>query len=371
MRIGFVLFNWFVYGGLQQDLLKILRACEGQAELAVWCQSWDGEKPPGVAVQEVKTRGLTRVARQQHFAVYVVQQVKPQVDCLIGFNRLPGLDYYFAADSCFAYKAWRERGWWYRQTPRARHYLRLERAVFGADSRSRILMLSPLQKQQYLQHYPEAAARIIDLPPGIQRKHQAGPDAAQLRASFRQELAVADGELLVLQVGSSFVTKGVERSLQALAALPADLAARVHYVEVGQDGDIARWQARAASQTHLKSARFLGPFHDIPRCMQGADLLLHPSLYESAGLVLLEAVVAGLPVLTTASCGYAFHIKQADAGLVCDEPFRQQQLNENLCTMLQTDRSAWRENGIRYGQTQDLYDMPARVASLLMQHKDA
>jgi UDP-glucose:(heptosyl)LPS alpha-1,3-glucosyltransferase len=356
---------------LQQDLLKIVRACHGQAELTVWCQSWEGEKPQGVVVHEVKTAGLTSVARRRRFAAYVEQQVKPQVDCLIGFNRLPGLDYYFAADTCFAHKAFGERGWWYRQTPRARLYLQLERAVFGADSHTQVLMLSALQKQQYLEYYPDAAARVIDLPPGIDRKHQPAPEAAKQRASLRGELGVADDELLVLQVGSSFITKGVERSLQALAALPAELAAKVHYVEVGQDGDLANWRQRAAAMGQLKSARFLGPFHDIPRCMQGADLLLHPSLYESAGLVLLEAVVAGLPVLTTASCGYAFHVRQANAGVVCDEPFRQHQLNDNLRTMLQTDRRAWRENGIHYGRTQDLYDMPARVASLLLQHKDA
>lgn len=366
MRIAFVLFNWFVYGGLQQDLVKILRACEGKAELSVYCQSWEGERVPGVDVQVVKTQGLTSTARRQRFADFIVRNVKPNVDCLIGFNRVPALDYYFAADTCFAYKAYHERSWWYRQTPRVRQYLAFERAIFNENSNTQILMLSPLQREQYVAQYPESVERIHDLPPGIDRKHQAGVNAAELRASFRTELGVKDDELLVLQVGSSFGTKGVDRSLQALAALPPALGAKVHYVEVGQDSDISAWQSRASSIANLKSARFLGPFHDIPRCMQGADMLLHPSLYESAGLVLLEAVVAGLPVLTTASCGYAFHVRAAKAGLVCDAPFRQQQLNTHLATMLQSDRSTWRNNGIRYGQTQNLYDMPATVAALLL-----
>jgi hypothetical protein len=40
----------------------------------------------------------------------------------------------------------------------------------------------------------------------------------------------------------------------------------------------------------------------------GADLLIHPAYNENTGTVLLEAVVAGLPVLTTAVCGYAHYI---------------------------------------------------------------
>src|SRR5690606_7773053 len=104
---------------------------------------------------------------------------------------------------------------------------------------------------------------------------------------------------------------------------------------------------------------------DIPRFMQGADVLLHPSVAESAGMVLLEAIVAGLPVLTTASCGYAFHVEQAQAGLVCPEPFSQSVLNRALVSMLQSERSTWRANGIRYGQQHNLYDMPQTVARLI------
>jgi UDP-glucose:(heptosyl)LPS alpha-1,3-glucosyltransferase len=99
--------------------------------------------------------------------------------------------------------------------------------------------------------------------------------------------------------------------------------------------------------------------------MLAADLLLHPSVQESAGMVILEAIVSGLPVLATASCGYAFHLEQAAAGLVCPEPFRQETLNHLLQQMLQADRHRWREAGLAYGRTQDLYDMPGAVARLL------
>jgi UDP-glucose:(heptosyl)LPS alpha-1,3-glucosyltransferase len=91
--------------------------------------------------------------------------------------------------------------------------------------------------------------------------------------------------------------------------------------------------------------------------------------------VLLEAVVAGLPVLTTASCGYAFHVENAGAGLVCPEPFAQAQLNARLRAMLEGgregNRAAWRERGIAYGRTHDLYSMPRQVAALLLGEDDS
>lgn len=44
---------------------------------------------------------------------------------------------------------------------------------------------------------------------------------------------------------------------------------------------------------------------------------------EAAGIVLLEAITAGLPVLTTAVCGYAHYIVDANCGEAIAEPFRQ------------------------------------------------
>jgi UDP-glucose:(heptosyl)LPS alpha-1,3-glucosyltransferase len=82
--------------------------------------------------------------------------------------------------------------------------------------------------------------------------------------------------------------------------------------------------------------------------------------------VLLEAIIAGLPVLATDICGYAFHIERAQAGRVLASPFDQDKLNRELRAMLDSpERGQWSENGIRYGQTQDLYSMPEVVVDYI------
>jgi UDP-glucose:(heptosyl)LPS alpha-1,3-glucosyltransferase len=364
MRLAFILFNWFPHGGLQQDLVKVVRACQGRADISIFCMQWNGDRVDGVDTVVVPCAGWTATARRAAFARYVSDKVAGKFDKVVGFNRVPGLDVYFAADLCFAAKA-RARHWWYRLLPRTRQYLAFENAVFGAQAATTCLLLSPLQRAQYLCHYATAAARLVDLPPGIKREHCAGPDATALRADFRREFGVNDDELVVLQVGSGFRTKGVPRALIALATLPPELQQRVRYFLVGRD-DPKPWMQRAAAVGLAERTSIIGGVGGIARYMQGADLLLHPSRGESAGMVLLEAIVAGLPVLTTAACGYAYHVERADAGLVCPEPFRQEALNIALLTMLRADRAAWRANGIRYGQEQDLYSMPQVVAELLL-----
>ena len=60
-------------------------------------------------------------------------------------------------------------------------------------------------------------------------------NAAQIRAEFREEFEVRSEELLLVQIGSGFKTKGLDRSLKALAALPRELSQRTRLLVIGQD----------------------------------------------------------------------------------------------------------------------------------------
>jgi hypothetical protein len=68
------------------------------------------------------------------------------------------------------------------------------------------------------------------------------------------------------------------------------------------------FHAPGASARRCRSRRILRGTQRHPRFLLGADLLIHPAYNENTGTVLLEALVAGLPVLTTAVCGYAHYI---------------------------------------------------------------
>ena len=168
-----------------------------------------------------------------------------------------------------------------------------------------------------------------------------------------------------MQIGSGFVVKGVDRSLRAIASLPSSLRYNIRYFVVGQDKS-DRFRRLAKRLGIADQCEFLGGRDDVPRFLLGADLMLHPAYSESAGYTLLEATIAGLPVLTTATCGYAFHIERAGVGIVSAAPFDQQNLNKQLLEMLTSpEREQWRANGIAYGRTKDLYSMPETVATLI------
>ena len=110
----------------------------------------------------------------------------------------------------------------------------------------------------------------------------------------------------------------------------------------------------------------LGPRDDVPALLQGADLLIHPARSEPGGAVLLEALVAGRPVLATGGCGYAAHVRTADAGAVLPEPFAQSALDAALSTLLSRDLAGLGARALAYAQAHpELHDMHGAIVDHL------
>lgn len=364
MKIAFGLFKYFPYGGMQRDALRIARLLVARGHrVEFFTLDWQGERDPALPVHVLQARGLANHARYARFAD-AFDDATRSFDGRVGFNQMPGLDAYYAADACFVARMGR-RPFWHRLSSRYRALAAAEGAVFAPASRTHILAISAAEARRYQAAWGTPDARFHHLPPGISEDRRAGPDADALRASLRAEFGIADDDFLLLAIGSGFRMKGLDRSLRALAALPADLRARTRLIAIGRDkpGECRRLARRLGVADHFS---ILPGRDDIPRFLQGADLLLHPARYENTGAVLIEAVVAGLPVLVTDVCGYAEHVAASGCGRLLGDPFSQAEFNAALAGALtNSERPAWRAAGIAYGQTHDLWHLHARAADAI------
>lgn len=373
MQLAFLLYKYFPFGGLQRDFVRIAQECQRRGHrIRVYTLSWEGEVPQGFELVKVPVRSMLNHRRYARFTEWVQADMRRRpVDRVVGFNKMPGLDVYYAADPCYEDKARKLRQWWYRFSPRYRHFSAYERAVFAPEAHTQLLMISATQQELFKHYYGTPAERFHLLPPGISPDRRAPANAAQLRETarsrFAQEFDLPDNALLLVQIGSDFYRKGLDRSIRAVAALPPSLRQRTRLIAVGAD-DPARMQALAAQEGVGGQILFPGGRHDIPDFLLAADLLLHPARHENAGIVLLEALVAGLPLLVTEVCGYAHHVAEAKCGLVAPEPFDQQTVNEQLTQMLGDDaaRVTWQANALRYAEEQDLYSLPQKAADVIV-----
>lgn len=369
LKLAFCLYKYFPYGGLQRDFLKIALSCQQQGhQIRVYTLGWQGDVPVGVNVMIVPVSAITNHSLYERFSDWVQENLSlDPVDVVVGINKMPGLDVYYAADSCYEEKANSQRSWIYRLLPRYRHFSRYEKAVFGRASKTQILMISKVQKPFFDRHYQTQEGRIQFLPPGISRDRVAPDDVAQRRRVKRAELGLNDDEKMLLMVGSGFVKKGLARALYSVRALPRVERRKVRFFVIGEDNPV-RFKHLIFLLGITQNVTILSGQDDIPDFMFAADLLILPALDEAAGIVLLEAVVAGLPVLTTENCGYAHYITDSDMGAVIPMPFEQKVLNKKLGSMLRDkNRSAWVEKGRRFAESASIYSLHQNASQTIEQ----
>jgi UDP-glucose:(heptosyl)LPS alpha-1,3-glucosyltransferase len=368
MRLAFLLYKYFPFGGMQRDFYRFVEeSLKRGHQCRVYYIKWQGDPLPGADLRRVPVSALSNHRRNERYYEWVREDLsRDPVDGVIGFNKMPGLDVYYAADSCYLDKATRERGALYRRSARFHHFADYERAVFGADSDTEILLISDTERVKFEHYYHTPAGRMHMLPPGISADRRRPDDASARRRGQRQVMDIGNDDFVMLFVGSGFIKKGLDRAIRALARVVQEqpsITARL--LVVGQDKQ-RRFERLAKRLGVSDAVVFLGGRDDIPNLLLAADILIHPALDEAAGIVLLEALVAGLPVVVTDICGYAHHIASGRAGIVLDSPFDQEQLDRAVLRMLDgVYRAECRRSALLYAEMTDLYSMHTTGARLI------
>jgi UDP-glucose:(heptosyl)LPS alpha-1,3-glucosyltransferase len=359
MKLAICLFNYFPYGGLERNFLRISRECLARGHTVdVFTMRWEGKKPDGISVREIAPRGMSNHRQAAFFAAEVARRMAGRHhDLVLGFNRMPGLDLYYAADVCYVARIERQRSFLARLTPRYRTLAAFERAVFGPESPTEIIMLSEQEKEIYQSAYGTQEHRFHLVPPGVDKEHIRAFITAENREKIRAQLGLVPQDNFLLMIGSHFHTKGVDRSIHALAALPPALKNATYLFIIGQGKENPHLRL-AQKLAITDQVRFMGTREDVPLFLAGADFVLQPSRTENTGNAIVEALVAGVPVMATDTCGYAVHVERAGAGRIIPcSPFSQDTMDSMLREMLlSAERKIWRQQALAYADATDLYN---------------
>lgn len=368
MRLCFVIFRYFPFGGLQRSMKNIALACvqEGYS-VTVYTTEWTGENIPGIDVIKLPVKQKTSRKRDVAFVNLFLKTVDTSCfDLLVGFNKIPGLDVYYSGDTCFAVKAHEKHGWFYRMTPRCKTNLKFEKNVFARGLKTKILMVAQEQQADYQKYFKTEAHRFYLIPPGIGRDRIAPSNRTDYGIKLRKSMDINPSWDIVTMVASNLSLKGYHRSLKAFLSLPEEVISRTALLLVGADPHIHAYQQQINAMDLQAHVKFLGGREDVPEILFGSDLLIHPAHREATGNVLLEGAVAGLPVLCSEICGYSFYIAQYNLGTVVKEPFQQESLNTILHDMLtdQAQREIWMQNSEKFSKNEEIFSRPSRVVQI-------
>lgn len=318
MKLGIFLQHYFPYGGLQRDAVRLAQAAKNAGhDPVLTVSSMDGDIPEGIQLEILACGGSSNHSKAAKFAKACQQRMEAgEYDTAICFSRVPDTPFHFCGDPCFKDKFERTKSSVTRLLPRYRFLLENELNLFGPTSHTHVFFLAASEIPAYQKYYPVPDDQYTLLPPWLNQPVDFPESDPTIKLELTSGLGIASDDKLLLFVGSDFHRKGLDRAIHALASTQNT---ETHLIVCGQDK--AAESLQLAKSLHIeKQVHLLGPRDDVPRWMKVGDALVHPARQETAGMVLLEALTYGLPVICTSLCGYATHVQEAGGTLLSPSP---------------------------------------------------
>jgi UDP-glucose:(heptosyl)LPS alpha-1,3-glucosyltransferase len=189
--------------------------------------------------------------------------------------------------------------------PKHRELLALERHLFSTRGAAAVIANSRMVRDEITARFDRRADDIHVIYNGVP-PFVANPGA---RRRIRASLSLGESSYVVLFVGSGWERKGLRFAVEA--------------VDRFRDPEcvlLVAGTGRLPSVRPSAQVRFVGATEKTSELLAAADVFLLPTIYDPFSNACLEAMAAGLPVITTRSNGFSEVIEEGIEGDVLDDP---------------------------------------------------
>ena len=192
----------------------------------------------------------------------------------------------------------------------------------------RVIAVSRLVRDELIEYYDLPAANISIVPNGIAPHPEA--DAGESRIRVRTQAGVRGGDFLLLFIGNEFDRKGLETVLEAMSSMGDR---RLRLLVVGDD-DSRPYESRAGELGVRGCVGFAGRTAHPEMYYAAADAFVLPTYYEPFGMVIIEAMAAGLPVITSARAGAVEGLVSGKHGLYLEDTLSPDELGRHIRSVM-------------------------------------
>ena len=328
MKIAVVRQRYTDFGGAERYTAALIESLLNAGhEVHVFANEWKMKNNSSgdrrIVFHSVPTLKLLSVLEVITFAVNVRRLLKQQLfDIIHSFERTVYQDIYRAGDGC--HREWLTqrrkidppgKSILHRINPLHIAILWIEKQIFKEGNYQAIMANSRRGKKEIMDLYgvPQNKIQVIYSP--VDSNRFTGNQAKEMKEKLCRQLGINPDKPLLLFVGSGFQRKGLPATMKALALLPFP----AHLIVVGKER-LSPYQRLAKKLGVESSVTFTGPISDVVPFYKGTDLFVFPTIYEPFSNVCLEAMAAGLPVVTSRINGASEVLVEGENGCVVEDP---------------------------------------------------
>ena len=294
-------------------------ACNEEYEIHVFANRWVANSDR-ITFHKIPKWHFPRTLRPLFFAWYVGRCIDR-----IGFDLVHTHHWIFRADIYQLHGT--PHKVWIRDVQKSRFSLfntalgAVEKRAMEGGARSWFLPVSSIAMETYKKEYATLPGQWEIVHPGVEVSRFAAPDRASCRNEIRAKYGFTESDVLLLFVGMNFEVKGLDTIITSLAqALQADPQSRLRLLVVGR-GDEAKYRRQAQSLGIADAVIFAGTqTAGLERYYRAADAFVLLSRFDTFGMVVLEAMAAGLPAIVSPNVGGRDLVEQGKNGFVLPAP---------------------------------------------------
>ncbi len=321
LRIAFVVHDYHRHGGHARYTAELAGRFKRDHEVHVYANTFHDPDPAGITYHHVpawRRNALTTILSFVAPGTLLVggpfDIVHAQGLCGLRHNvataHICQAAWYEALERSAGRLSWKQRAFKSLVTP-------LERWAIANRSTRRVIAISNRVRNDLARHYRRTdGVRVIYHGIDLDAFHPR--NVARDRDRVRTELGLGPDDCVALFVGH--LQKGAAAAIRATA-----MVLGLHLVLVSSsDPAPEREVVRAEGVTDRVT--FRPPTKQIDRLYAAADMFVFPTQYDAFGMVITEAMAAGLPVVTSRSAGAAELITHGADGWLTDEPWEVDQI---------------------------------------------
>ena len=196
----------------------------------------------------------------------------------------------------------------------------VERRALMNGGSSRFFPVSTIAMEAFRREYATLPGQWQVLSPGVDVARFLTPDRAVCRGEIRGRYGIGASDILLLFVGMNFEIKGLDTIIAALAkARTARPEANIRLLVVGR-GDKGKYYRMAQSLGIAEAVTFAGTqVVGLEQYYRAADIFIMLSKFDTFGMVVLEAMAAGIPVIVSPNVGAKDLVEEDINGFVLPE----------------------------------------------------
>lgn len=251
----------------------------------------------------------------------------------------------------------------------------IESAPFRIVPLPRIVAISAMLKRDFITRYHITPEQVDLVYNGIDTVRFSKESLAPNREPARKRLGIEADEVVFLFVSYELKKKGVEPLINAADQLKRKTPIRFRVVVVGAPPN--KTIMRLMERLNLGSTiLFTGPSKVVHEYYAAADAFLLPTYYDACSLAVLEAMVAGLPAITTETNGISGILTNGENGYVISHPPDATELSDRMLLLMDSRRrqemsKAAMRLGLQYTKTKNHEAMLAICDAVAASHGKA